>query len=304
MREIYSFIFDLKERVLGTCGKQTLAVFLVSLLALSSGAYSQELRPPAQVTAGTAFAIASSGSGKGMFYLVGPAQVSKRKVALGGDIAVQPEEVERAGRYTAIFCSGECSSATFYVQAADPARLSFLVHPSRVPVAESNAMSAVAFVFDRFYNLVLSPQTVTFSVIPKTGPSISEGRRSEDGVAWIRMTSGRKEGPVKVSASLGKTDEIRVVQQIASEACNLRIRGDWVASKFFVETDPVRDCSGNNVPDGTIVSFTETDASGKTTVDVPIKQGIAKVEMPIAGEAHITVASGVVTGNEVNVAAR
>jgi hypothetical protein len=39
-------------------------------------------------------------------------------------------------------------------------------------------------------------------------------------------------------------------------------------------------------------------------VDVPIKKGIARVEMPVAGEAHITVASGVVTGNELNVSGK
>jgi hypothetical protein len=44
------------------------------------------------------------------------------------------------------------------------------------------------------------------------------------------------------------------------------------------------------------------DSSGKTTVDVPIKRGIAKVQMPIEGRARITVASGVVTGNELEVA--
>ncbi|PYV46629.1 MAG: hypothetical protein DMG94_09150 [Acidobacteria bacterium] len=69
-----------------------------------------------------------------------------------------------------------------------------------------------------------------------------------------------------------------------------------------IETDPVKDCSGNSVPDGTVVSFTKMDAAGKATVDVPIKRGIAKVELPIQGQAKITVASGVVTGNELEVA--
>ena len=63
----------------------------------------------------------------------------------------------------------------------------------------------------------------------------------------------------------------------------------------------MRDCSGNNVPDGTVVSFTKTDTSGKTTVDAPIKKGIAKAEMPVVGNARISVASGVVLGNELNV---
>ena len=43
-----------------------------------------------------------------------------------------------------------------------------------------------------------------------------------------------------------------------------------------------------------------TDSAGETTVDVPIKRGVAKVEMPAHGHARITAASGVVTGNELD----
>lgn len=278
------------------------ALLLSLPLALLAPASAAELRAPAQVTAGTSFAIASSGSGRGTFYLIGPAQVSRREVDLGGDIQVEANEVEHAGRYTALACvSGECSAVHFFVQPASPSRMSLLVHPSRVPVSSPNAISAVVFVFDSFHNLVLSPQAVEFRVIPKAGGQKSQSQRSENGVAWVRMTSDRKEGPTKIGASIGKASEVRVVQQVASDACNLRIKGEWVAHKFFVETDTVRDCSGNNVPDGTVVSFTKTDPSGKTTVDVPTKQGTAKVEMPVSGEAYITVASGVVTGNELQV---
>ncbi len=73
------------------------------------------------------------------------------------------------------------------------------------------------------------------------------------------------------------------------------------AKKLVVETDPVRDCSGNAVPDGTVVSFTQVGPSGKTTVDAPVKKGIARVEIPVTGPSRITVASGVVTGNEFSV---
>ena len=88
------------------------------------------------------------------------------------------------------------------------------------------------------------------------------------------------------------------MQQVASDACNLRIRANWLNRQLWVETDPVRDCSGNAVPDGTVVSFTKKDAAGTTTVDAPIKRGVAKVQMPVTGAARITVASGVATGNE------
>jgi len=74
--------------------------WLTSLLVFSlcvAFAQAAELRPPAQVTAGTPFPIASNGTGEGTFYLIGPAQISKRKVNLGGEISVQGDEVEQAG---------------------------------------------------------------------------------------------------------------------------------------------------------------------------------------------------------------
>jgi hypothetical protein len=70
--------------------------------------------------------------------------------------------------------------------------------------------------------------------------------------------------------------------------------------KIALETEPVRDCSGNAVPDGTIVTFTETYGGGQSTVDVPLKRGVAKVEMPAHPGANISVASGVVLGNQLH----
>jgi hypothetical protein len=275
------------------------------LLLLAISAAVAELRAPAQVTAGSAFSLASSGSGKGTLYLAGPGQTSKRSVALGGEIPIHAEEVEHAGRYTAVVCDGgNCTATHFYVRAAEPAKVSLLVHPSRVKVAQPNAISAVALAFDKFGNLELSPAQVEFKAIPKQGPAMSQTRPTQNGVTWIRLTSATKEGPAKIRASLDKVSELRVVQQVASDACNLRIKPEWSAGKFFVETEPVRDCSGNSVPDGTVVSFTKVDASGKTTVDAPIKRGIARVQMPVKGSAKILVASGVVTGNELAVEGR
>jgi hypothetical protein len=275
------------------------------LLLLAASAWTSELHAPAQVTAGTSVVIATSGSGKGTFYLIGPAHVSKSPVRLGGEVTIPAADLEHAGRYTAIVCDGgDCTTAHFVVKAAPATQLSLLVHPSRVRVAEPNAISAVALVFDKFHNLVLAPTEVEFKAIPRDGQPISQTRGSEAGIAWIRLTSGRTEGAVKIGASVGPVSELRVVQQVASDACNLRIKPDWISGKLYVQTDPVRDCSGNPVPDGTVVSFTKMDSSGKTTVDVPVKRGVARVELPVQGSAHVYAASGVVTGNELNLAGR
>jgi hypothetical protein len=278
---------------------RTWATALLVCFLFVAIAQAAELGPPAQATAGTPFSIASSGAGEGTFYLIGPAQISKRKVN-GGEISVQGDEIKQAGTYTAILCADQCTSVHFYVRPAQASRLSLLVHPSRVPVAASNAISAVAFVFDRFHNLVLSPQKVDFKVVPPEGAAISQSKTTANGTAWIRLTPARKGGPAKVGASIGDVAEMRVVQQVASDACNLRIKAIPGPKGISVETDPVRDCSGNFVPDGTVVSFTKTDASGKTTVDAPIKRGVARVEMAVSGPARISVASGVVNGNELS----
>ncbi|HUK47531.1 MAG TPA: hypothetical protein VLW06_08070 [Terriglobales bacterium] len=275
----------------------------VAFIFLAAGSLAaSEIHPPAQATAGKAITIQTSGSGDATFYLIGPAIASKSKVQAGSDISVDSDELQQAGRYIAILCASDgCTSADFFVTPAAANRLSFLVHPSRVPVGTANGISAVAFVHDNFQNLVLKPEPVTFSIMPNNEKPVSATRPSQNGVAWVRLTSARKEGPTKLGASIGHADEIRVVEQVAADACNLRIKADREKKDFEIETDPVHDCAGNPVPDGTVVSFTESDSAGKTTVDVPIKRGIAKIDMPIDGRAKITVASGVVTGNELEV---
>lgn len=285
--------------------KRSIVHILLALLVAAATANAQQLRAPAQVIAGTDFSVGTNGSGDGIFYLIGPAHAAKREVKMGSEIQILGNEIEKAGRYTAIACAGsQCDSATINVQPAPASRVSLIVHPSRVRVAEPNAISAVAFVFDKYHNLILSNQTVHFEVTPAGGPAVSASRPSSDGVSWVRLTSATKEGPTKIGASVGNNSEVRIVRQVASDACNLRIKAQSNGKKLIVETDPVRDCSGNAVPDGTVVSFTQVGPNGKTTVDAPVKKGIARVELPVSGPSRITVASGVVTGNELSVGGR
>jgi hypothetical protein len=70
--------------------------------------------------------------------------------------------------------------------------------------------------------------------------------------------------------------------------------------KIELQTDPLRDCSGNAVPDGTIVTFTEVYDGRQSTVDVPLKHGIAQAELPAYNGAKISAATGVVLGNEIH----
>jgi hypothetical protein len=279
----------------------------IGLLALlcASGVWASaaELHAPSVVEAGQAFSLSAEGSGQATFYLIGPDHVVKRTVNLGTDLQVQPSDVRTAGQYKAIVCESSCTTTTFEVKAAQPEHLSFFLHPSRVPVSTPDSIDATAFVFDQYFNLILTPTTVDFRVTPASGDAFSRSVSTRDGVAWMRMASTQHEGRVQVTALLneakGNVEEARVVQQVAAEACSLRIKAVETGNGVNLQTDPVRDCSGNALPDGTVVSFTKVDESGKSTVDTPIKKGIAQTRFQLQGPTRISVACGVVLGNEI-----
>lgn len=274
---------------------------LTLLCVLPAWARAAELQVPAIVEAGQAFSVPMDGFGSGQatFYLVGPSHVVKRTVSLGRDLPIQSSDVRAAGRYQLILCTPSCTSATFEVKGAQPVHLSFFLHPSRVPVSTPDSIDATAFVFDQYFNLVLTPTAVDFRIAPASGTGFSRQVSTRHGVAWMQVDSTPREGRVQVTAVLGKVEEARVIQQVAAEACGLRMKAVAGGNMVTLETDPVRDCSGNALPDGTVVSFTKVDEAGKSTVDTPIKKGVARAQFSVHGPAEISVACGVVMGNEV-----
>jgi hypothetical protein len=105
-------------------------------------------------------------------------------------------------------------------------------------------------------------------------------------------------------ATVDDTSVRRVIQQVAADPCERSLRMHVAGrsrDRMIIETDPIRDCSGNPVPDGTIVTFIQTDKTGRSTVDARIKKGTARAELPASDSATITVAAGVVLGNELHV---
>jgi hypothetical protein len=269
---------------------------------LASGAQAEELRLPQNAVAGQDISIGIRGAGEGTLYLVGPAQIIKRQVRLGNDIRIAGVQLRSAGRWIAILRSGgRSSSQAFFVQPGPLENLSFLARPSRVPVARPGVISGIAVVFDRFQNLVLQPTPVKFS-LSVDGAEASQTVASRNGVAWINSSSARRAGAAQFIAAAGGASVRRVVQQVASDPCNLRMHvAQRTIDGIIVETDPVRDCTSNPVPDGTIVTFTQTDSRGRSTVDARVKKGVARALLPSSNNATITVASGVVLGNELHV---
>jgi hypothetical protein len=173
-----------------------------------------------------------------------------------------------------------------------------------VPVKQPDAISGVAIPYDKFHNLVAAPLTIDFQLKSSSGEGMSRAAPTRYGVAWFRASSGLRAGSAQVAASIGQLSVRRIVQQVAGDPCNLRMTGQRNAKGILVQTQPVRDCSGNPVPDGTIVTFTENGPDGKSSVDTPVKQGIAQGQLLATGPVVISVASGVVMGNQLRMEAK
>jgi hypothetical protein len=281
--------------------KTRLTLLLGGLIITAAGqlTVAQNLHLPKTVEAGAAFSIPSSGSGKAVLYIVGPAQVLRRDVQLGETISLAPGDLHNAGHYLVLLVGSSTESGAFAVTAARPTTLSFIAKPSRLPVDLHDGISGVAYVFDTFQNLVLQPTQVSFQLSGVAGAPQTRAVSTRNGVAWTKMNSASKEGAAQFTAQVGGVADKRVIQQVPGDPCRLKMNVRPSGQRLELETEPVRDCSGNAVPDGTIVTFTEMYDGGEATVDVPLKRGVARTEMPAYKGATISVATGVVMGNEI-----
>jgi hypothetical protein len=290
----------MKSTILMKCKVTILlgGVFLAATeLAL---AQSGGLRLPKAVEAGSAVSIELAGSGPAVLYIVGPGQVLRRNVRLGETTIIAPGDMRNAGHYVAILVGAAVTeSGSFDVVAAKPATLSFLAKPSRLAVSLHDGISGVVYVFDAFQNLVLAPTSVSFQLSGDAGAVQTRTALTHNGVAFTKMDSAAKEGSAQFVARVADTASTRVIQQVPGDPCHLRMSARPAGQRLLVETEPVRDCSGNALSDGTIITFTETYNGGESTVDVPLKRGIALTDMPAYSGAKISVATGVFIGNEI-----
>jgi hypothetical protein len=277
-----------------------LAIWGVAFAVAAGNAQTATLELPKSIEAGRALSVSTTGSGKAVLYIAGPGQALRRDVQVGEKIAFAPGELHNAGHYSA-FLVGPSSmqAAEFDVVAQEPSALSFLAKPSRLPVDLHDGISGVVYVFDAFRNLVLKPVDVSFELSEAGGTPQTRTVATRDGVGWLRLDSAPKAGAAQFLARVGNVTETRVVQQVPGEPCNLRMSAHKVGERIELETEPLRDCKGNAVPDGTIVTFIERNNGTESTVDVPLKKGVARTDLPANDGATISVATGVVIGNEI-----
>ena len=264
-------------------------------------AQSAELTVPKSIQAGAAFSIECPGSGKGTLYIVGPSQAIKRDIQLGQSIWFPVGSLYNAGHYTVVL-SSESSNSTGsmdVVPASKPAEITFIAKPSRLPVAQHDAITGTAYVFDSYKNLITQPMQVAFQLTNPSAPTQTRTVETKNGAAWTEMDSTSREGKDTFVARVGDVSSTRVVGQVPGDPCTLKMSAKPSGGRIALTTEPVRDCSGNPVPDGTIVTFTELYDGVKSSVDVPLKKDVASVSMPAHRGATISVASGVVLGNQI-----
>jgi hypothetical protein len=271
----------------------------IFLCLLGISAFAADVTVPQNAIAGSKLSLATAGSGEATLVMIGPTHILSKKTTLGETVELDPGDVADAGRYLVLLRSGDGEIAkSFYVSAAQPARLSFIAHPSRAPVAQKNSLTGAVYAFDAYNNIVLEPLQVTFKLSQSQHVVAERQVVSRGGVAAVSLDSPRREGAMQFQASSGGVETTRVVRVVADEPCTLVIHATKQARGVQVETDPVKDCSGNLVPDGTLVTFTEYDEAGRSTVDAAVKKGIARANLPAVGDTRISAASGVALGNE------
>ena len=272
------------------------------LAAIHAGhAQDETLRVPKSIEAGSAFSIENAGGGEATLYIIGPGQVLKSDVKAGEVAHFPARSLYNAGHYIVILAqaSGAKTGSFDVVPTSAPDKLSFLANPSRLPVGVPHGISGAVYLFDAYGNLITAPTTVSFELSSPSGAMQTDHMTTSVGRAWTEMDSTSQQGRSKFVARVGEVTSERIIRQVPGDPCTLKMRAQQSGQQLELLTDPVRDCSGNAVPDGTIVTFTETYAGGQSTVDVPLKRDVAEVKMPIHNGARITVASGVVLGNQI-----
>ena len=282
-----------------------LNLFLIGMVFVSihlACAQGGSLGVQKTVEAGSAFSVHINGSGKSILYIVGPGQALMRSVQKGETVFFPVGSLYNVGHYLAIVGSGSSAENGSFdvVSATQPASISFLAKPSRLGVGLKNGISGAVYVFDAYHNLITAPITVFFQLSDMSGTLQKRIVVTHDGAAWTEMDSTDKAGIDTFEASVDGVSSTRVIEQVPGDPCGLKMSAKQSGKQLLLKTDMVRDCSGNSIPDGTIVTFTENYNGTQSTVDMPIKHGIAQVEIVAHNGAKISVASGVVLGNEID----
>ena len=259
------------------------------------------MKAPTSVEAGKSFSIELPGSGSATLYIVGTGHVLKRVVQLGQSANFPAGSLYNAGHYLAVLAQESSTETASFdvVPAINPTDLVFIAKPSRIPVGLPGGITGAVYVFDAYHNLIATPTSVTFELSNPSGGMQKQIVNTRNGAAWTVMNSTAQQGVDRFVARVGQVSSMRVIGQVPGDPCRLKMNAQNSGDQVLLTTDPVRDCNDNAVPDGTIVTFTATYNGIQSTIDQPLKRGIAEVKMSTHNGMKFSVASGVVMGNQI-----
>jgi hypothetical protein len=267
-------------------------------LAIAEG---EGMKAPTSVEAGKSFSIELPGSGSATLYIVGTGHVLKRVVQLGHAANFPAGSLYNAGHYLAVLAQDSSTETASFdvVPAITPTDLAFIAKPSRIPVGLPGGITGAVYVFDAYHNLIATPTSVTFELSNPSGGMQKQIVNTRNGTAWTVMNSTAQQGVDSFVARVGQVSSMRIIGQVPGDPCSLKMNAQNSGHQVLLTTDPVRDCNDNAVPDGTIVTFTATFNGIQSTIDQPLKRGIAEVKMSTHNGMKFSVASGIVMGNQI-----
>ena len=192
---------------------------------------------------------------------VGPGTAIKRKVQLGQDVQLSADELEKCRPLYDLAGSARQRDILRHRGAGQLDRFSGAAFARACGYAQRYQRHSICV--RQVSEPGLQPQPVKFELNVNGQTSAAPRRRKAASrtPSWIRR---RKEGPAQFVASSGTVSIRRVVQEVASDPCNIRMRArSATRTASWCRPIPIRDCAGNPVPDGTIVTFTSTGSTGQ-----------------------------------------
>src|SRR5690349_1740641 len=138
---------------------------LCFITAIATCSFAADMTVPPRAVAGDKIAIDTSGNGEATAVLIAPSHIVSKPVVLGKALEFAGDDLADAGQYTLVLTSNDGEVAkSFVVSPGSPARLSFVTHPSRAPVAQKAGITGAVYVFDGYNNLISKSLVVNFKL--------------------------------------------------------------------------------------------------------------------------------------------
>ena len=136
-------------------------IALLVTLCFATFAFAADLKVPATTTAGNAVTFTAPVAARQRCTSLARERRSSARCN-SARITISADELKNAGRYI-VSVEGD-GDGSFFVTANEVSSIAFLARPSRVPADTHDVISGTAFLFDKYQNLVMQPQPVKFEL--------------------------------------------------------------------------------------------------------------------------------------------